>query len=188
MSSEKIINTQDEKLTQVKNLAETNESEVKRLCMAYLAFSQKFLFPIPMESFARNSGFAESLLYIKPNNQPKIKVLRHLSQYLDGNIGIQDEISFQDRATRFQFNFEINNVGHIIKHPSKYDNMKEFIDKYNSATTVNGNTIWCNFVPQGCYTSLNGEWVKTEKYQSKLLETSKNQINPDSLSQLPSRS
>jgi hypothetical protein len=62
-------------------------------------------------------GMGRILFYLADGQQPTIGVYRSIARYLDGNLGVQDEIHLRSANEGVQFNFEFDKVGAPIKFP-----------------------------------------------------------------------
>lgn len=67
-------------------------------------------------------GYTPVYLYSAVEDQPRIVILRHTSNYVDGNTGIQDEIYIPTQDKRLQLNGERNPQGVYVKYPEPLQN------------------------------------------------------------------
>jgi hypothetical protein len=112
-------------------------------------------------------GYQNILVYDGQNNQPVVKLLRHISNYIDGGKGFQDEVEVADTAKlpedlkghRWQVNFETDADGNLVKYPTSpqlSDYMKVAIDEISQASTKAGAEIRVNYTTR--YVSDGKQW------------------------------
>lgn len=112
-------------------------------------------------------GYINSSTYRDSENQPNVKILRHISKYTDGNVGVQDEaiIAARGHNIRYQLNFELDSEGQLINAPEQVSaNYQDLSDLIAEASLVPLSKIYVDNRLK--YFSYGEGWFKVEQGQT----------------------
>lgn len=117
-----------------------------------------------------NKGYLNIQLYTG-KDQPDLIILRLVSKYKDGNIGIQDELALPTRKDRLQLNAEKNPQGEYLQYPApltpgglKY--LQEIIRIFSDSVAREGSKIVINNKTE--FVAREGVWLRHQVHQGKM--------------------
>lgn len=112
------------------------------------------------ESITYDHGYIGLQLLEKGKDQTVLSIARHVSMYLDGNIGIQDTKTVHDQSLlsetqigkHLESNFELDTEGNFVKLPTMGSSPEIQADRssyfaaivkgFQKASVVEGSSIW----------------------------------------------
>lgn len=126
---------------------------------------------------AEKSGYLTIFVYVPESNQPVVKIIRHISAYVDNFTGVQDEIFFSGRNTGAQLNFELDDFDQLVEFPRNdipSELMQEAMDTFQQASVTEGATLQLNYEIK--YISDGSQWIPYIKPGPKKLAPGNSQI------------
>ena len=151
-----------------KQLATHSELEPQAIPLALQYFMA--VDALTKEEVPDGRGYIPVYLYPPKEDQPRLVILRHVSKYVDGNTGVQDEIDIRHRNKRLQLNGEKNQEGVYIKYPeSLKDDSISYIEglirEFKELAMQDG--AFVIIANQKRFIAKDGIWVPFERRPSK---------------------
>lgn len=114
----------------------------------------------------KDEKYFDILVYEPNEDQPRIKILRIMSNYVDGTIGKQDEIELAEKRNRIQFNAKCDKEGQYLEYPENfsdfsYSYLGGVVMTFAGLVAMEGSKI--NINNSVTLVSKDGSWVREEK-------------------------
>jgi hypothetical protein len=146
----------------IDSIAASTDQDI--LIKEYLWSMQTQIAPLSEKEIRSERGYVNVCFYPPSQNHPSIKILRHISYYVDGAIGIQDEIYLNEITSFWQYNFEISQHKMIIKNTTY--KLEEALAEIQKLSLSNGSTIMIQCFPDLTKVAFNGNWISQKDFDA----------------------
>jgi hypothetical protein len=140
----------------------TTSNQTDKLIKDYLLAMQLQIAPLSEKQFKADRGYASITIYPPNQDQPSIKILRHVSFYVDGAIGIQDEVYLHETTAFWQYNFEISKDSLIT--PSRIQKLEVALSEIQRLSLINGSRILVQHYPNLTKIAFNEKWLNQKEF------------------------